>query len=225
MSKLPSLIVIAVVCATSVAAQTRMMSGSRGSTPAPHAAVPSSGHNTTVRISGPRSERRGFHRPFRGAGFIGGYGWPYFYDDYAESYEPEPAPVAQPAAAPAPLQVKAEPVPDPVLLELRGNQWVKVESFTSVPAAAPVNVPSPQVAVQQSAPTVLVYRDGHSEELSSYSIIGPLIYTKSDYWSSGNWTRKIQIADLDLPATLKQNQDRGVKFELPSGPDEVMIRP
>ena len=52
-----------------------------------------------------------------------------------------------------------------------------------------------------------------------------MIYTKGDYWSSGNWTRKIQIADLDLPATLKQNQDRGVKFELPSGPDEVMIRP
>jgi hypothetical protein len=133
--------------------------------------------------------------------------------------------VAQPAAAPAPQQVKTEPVPDPVLLELRGNQWVKVESFTSGQAAAPVNVPSPQVAVQQSAPAVLVYRDGHSEELSSYSIIGPLIYTKGDYWSSGNWTRKIQIADLDLPATLKQNQDRGVKFELPSGPDEVMIRP
>jgi len=36
---------------------------------------------------------------------------------------------------------------------------------------------------------------------------------------------EIQIADLDLPATLKQNQDRGVRFELPSGPDEVMIRP
>jgi hypothetical protein len=113
-----------------------------------------------------------------------------------------------------------------VLLELRGNQWVKVESFTSAPAAVPVNVfTQQQVAVHQSAPAVLVYRDGHSEELSSYSIIGPLIYTKDDYWSSGNWTRKIQIADLDLPATLKQNQDRGVKFELPSGPDEVMIRP
>jgi hypothetical protein len=122
-----------------------------------------------------------------------------------------------------PAPIKAEPVPDPVLLELRGNQWVKVDSFTSVPAAAPVNVSTQQVAVQ--APAVLVYRDGHSEELSSYSIIGTLIYTKGDYWSSGNWTRKIQIADLDLPATLKQNQDRGVKFELPSGPDEVMIRP
>jgi hypothetical protein len=132
--------------------------------------------------------------------------------------------MAPPTAAAAPVQVKSEPVPDPVLLELRGNQWVKVESFTSAAAAPPVNASTP-AAVRQSDPAVLVYRDGHSEELSSYSIIGPVIYTKGDYWSSGNWTRKIQIADLDLPATLKQNQDRGVKFELPSGPDEVMIRP
>ena len=225
MSKLPSWIVIVALCATSSRAQTRVMSGTRGPAPAPHAAPPPGGHTTTIRISGPRSEHRGFHHPFRGTGFVGGYGWPYFYDDYADSYEPEPAPVAQPAAAPAPVPVKAEPVPDPVLLELRGNQWVKVESFTSVQPAAPLYAPSPQVAVHQSAPAVLVYRDGHSEELSSYSIIGPLIYPKGDYWSSGNWTRKIQIADLDLPATLKQNQDRGVKFELPSGPDEVMIRP
>jgi len=224
MRTLASLIAIAVVLATGATAQNRMMSGIRGPAPSPHASPPSSGHTTTVRISGPRSEHRGFHRPFRGAGFIGGYGWPYFYGDYAESYEPEPAPVAQPAA-PAPMPVKAEPVPDPVLLELRGNQWVKVDAFTSVAAAAPVSAPASQVAAQPSAPAVLVYRDGHSEELSSYSIIGPVIYTKGDYRSSGNWTRKIQIADLDLPATLKQNQDRGVKFELPSGPDEVMIRP
>ena len=52
-----------------------------------------------------------------------------------------------------------------------------------------------------------------------------MIYTKADYWTAGAWTRTIQIADLDIPATLKQNQQRGVKFELPSGPDEVVIRP
>jgi hypothetical protein len=224
MSKLPALIVIAAVCATGAAAQTRMMSGTRGSAPAAHTPPPSSGHTTTLRISGPRSEHRGFRRPFRGGGFIGGYGWPYFYDDYAESYEPEPAPAAQPVAAPAPVQAKTEPVPDPVLLELRGDQWVKVDTFTSPAAVTPVSAPVSQAA-QQSPPAVVVYRDGHSEELTSYSIIGPVIYTKGDYWSSGNWTRKIQIADLDLPATLKQNQARGVKFELPSGPDEVMIRP
>jgi hypothetical protein len=87
----------------------------------------------------------------------------------------------------------------------------------------------PQVSAAATAkempPTVLVYRDGHTEELTSYSIIGNAIYAKADYWSSGLWTRTIQIADLDIPATLKQNQQRGVKFELPSGPGEVMIRP
>lgn len=224
MGTLASLIAIAVVLATGAMAQNRMMSGTRAAAPAPHTPPPSSGHTATARISGPRSEHRGFHRPFRGGGFIGGYGWPYYYDDYAEPYEPEPAPAAQPVAAPAPVQAKTEPVPDPVLLELRGNQWVKVDTFTSAAPTAPVSAPA-QAPAQQSAPAVLVYRDGHSEELSSYSIIGPVIYTKGDYWSSGNWTRKIQIADLDLPATFKQNQDRGVKFDLPSGPDEVMIRP
>jgi len=117
-------------------------------------------------------------------------------------------------------------VPDPVLLELQGNQWVKVSSF-----AMPSNQnraalqADARPAAKEMPPTVLVYRDGHSEELTSYSIIGNSLYTKSDYWSNGAWTRTIQIADLDIPATLKQNQQRGVKFELPSGPNEVMIRP
>jgi len=60
---------------------------------------------------------------------------------------------------------------------------------------------------------------------NSGEIIGLTIYTKAGYWTSGAWTRKIQIADLDLPATLKQNHDRGVAFQLPSGPDEVILRP
>ena len=51
------------------------------------------------------------------------------------------------------------------------------------------------------------------------------IYFKADYWSSGSWTRKIQIADLDLPATLRLNQERGLKFVMPSGPNEVVTRP
>ena len=56
-------------------------------------------------------------------------------------------------------------------------------------------------------------------------IAGATIYTSADYWSSGSWTRKVQIAALDIPATLKVNRERGAKFSLPSGPHEVMIRP
>jgi len=52
-----------------------------------------------------------------------------------------------------------------------------------------------------------------------------LIHTKSNYWTTGTWTRTIPVTDLDIPATLQQNEKRGVNFELPSGPDEVMLRP
>jgi len=114
------------------------------------------------------------------------------------------------------------------LLELRSGQWVRVTNFgeTSERAlSAGAQESTPTAKPQEMAPAILVYRDGHMEEVSSYSIIGRMIYTKADYWTAGAWTRTIQIADLDIPATLKQNQQRGVKFELPSGPDEVMIRP
>ena len=70
-----------------------------------------------------------------------------------------------------------------------------------------------------------MFRDGHQEEVKSYTIIGDALYAKVDYWVDGSWTRKIEIANLDVPATLKLNQERGSQFRLPSGPQEVMIRP
>ena len=51
------------------------------------------------------------------------------------------------------------------------------------------------------------------------------MYATSDYWSSGTWSKKIQLADLDVPSTVKLNQERGVKFKLPTSPNEVIIRP
>lgn len=171
---------------------------------------------------------RGFNRPFRRFGYpypygYGLYGAPYYYGDdygaYESDYRAEPAPQAAPV-----VQEKAEPLPDPVLLELHGSQWVKVGNFGEASQQA-LNASASTASAKEIPPAVLVYRDGHSEEVSSYSIIGSALYTKSDYYSSGSWTRTIQLADLDLPATLKQNQQRGVKFDLPAGPNEVVIRP
>lgn len=167
------------------------------------------------------------HRPHTPA--YGYYGLPYFYSDYDQPYDSQyqpSAPAPPPAPPPAP-QVKAEPLPDPVLLELRGNQWVRVTGFgiLSGQSAAAEKPPAQPLQVKSMPPAILVYRDGHTEEVSSYSIIGRSIYTKANYWSTGAWTRTIPIADLDIPATLSQNEKRGVKFEFPSGPDEVMLRP
>lgn len=64
---------------------------------------------------------------------------------------------------------------------------------------------------QESTPsTVLVFRDQHREEVSNYAIVGQTL------WSfSGQRTKKIPLADLDIVATQKANDDRGVAFHAP----------
>jgi hypothetical protein len=150
-------------------------------------------------------------------------GWPYWSPDYNEdSYEPEAASQATTPPQTVVQEIRHEPVPSAVLLELQGDQWVKVSTFaTATPKTRSV---APAVA-GKLPPAVIVYRDGRSEELSSYSIIGTTLYAKADYLTTGAWTRKVLLADLDLRATIKQNQERGLKFDLPSGPNEVVLRP
>ena len=65
--------------------------------------------------------------------------------------------------------------------------------------------PSPVVS-----PTVLVFRDQHQQEIQNYAIVGQTLWS----FSAGR-TRKIPLSDLDLPATEKANDDRGVTFRVP----------
>jgi hypothetical protein len=189
--------------------------------------------SVTVNFGEPRSAHR-FGR--RTTLFPIPYFYPY-YDDYDR--EPEaPAPQvvvmqSPPAAAPAPEA--SAPVPEPLLLEWQGDHWVRITNYgqpatrlqpgeSNLRSVAPGHK-SPVQPPSELAPAVLVFRDGRKEEVSSYTIVNGTMYTKADYWTSGSWTKKIQIADLDLPATLRLNQERGVKFALPAGPHEVVIRP
>jgi len=58
-------------------------------------------------------------------------------------------------------------------------------------------------------PTVLVFRDGHKQEVTNYAIVGQTIYVFDKR------TQKIAITDLDVAATIKLNDDRGVDFHVP----------
>ncbi len=60
-------------------------------------------------------------------------------------------------------------------------------------------------------PTTLVFKDGHQLEVENYAVVGQMLYDLTPGHS-----RKIALTDLDLPATQKQNDDRGVTFQLPS---------
>jgi hypothetical protein len=150
------------------------------------------------------------------------------------------APPWESAAQPAQAAPQAR-LPDSILLERQGDQWVQVTVYGQSPAPAQPALPKTGEATHLQAvmpsrneasepppglpPAVLVFRDGHEEEVKSYTIIDRTLYTSANYWTSGSWTRKIEIANLDVPATLKLNQERGSKFSLPSGPQEVVIRP
>ena len=172
-----------------------------------------------------------------------GWGWGYLpYPDYYDysDYEP-PMPEAPPCES-APQLCQAAPPERPIhplLLERQGDQWVQVVGYSQSPAPAQPAPPETVEATHPRAgtpsrneaaepelpPAVLVFRDGHKEEVKKYTIIGKTLYASANYWTSGSWKRTIEIANLDVPATLKLNQERGSKFSLPSGPEEVVIRP
>ncbi len=185
--------------------------------------------------------QRHAHRFFAGSGYA-----PYYYSDYdsgpgmIEAPPPMIVQTAQPAS-PAPVPNP----PESLVLELNGDHWVRLTNYGQSQTGGPFSQSESEHASGRSSavppatsrqtlaaepvsplpPAVLVFRDAHQEEIGKYTIIGRTIYTSADYWSSGSWTRKVQIAELDVPATLKLNQERGAKFSLPSGPNEVMIRP
>jgi hypothetical protein len=173
--------------------------------------------------------------------------YPYFYSDSDyDSGEGSQQPQVVVVQASAPTPPPAPPVPrESLLIEWQGDRFVRstmsskdsagiqVVPDYSEKSAAPWfasgrSTPGQKNTVQpprELPPAVLVFHDGRKEEVSEYTIMSGTIYSKADYWTTGSWTRKIQIADLDVPATLKVNQERGLKFVLPTNPNEIVTRP
>jgi hypothetical protein len=166
--------------------------------------------------------------------------YPYFRSDYG--YDSEEAAQPQVVAVPVAAPVEAPPAAplEPLLIEWQGDHFVRMTLSQKASASgqrAPdysekssprSSSPARKVGAQpphELPPAVLVFRDGRKEEVSNYTIMNGTIYSKIDFWSSGSWARKIQIVDLDVPATLKLNHEHGLNFVLPAGPNEVVMRP
>ncbi len=77
--------------------------------------------------------------------------------------------------------------------------------------AARSYVPQPPPKAEIRAGTVLVFRDRHSEEIQNYAIVGKTVWVFTEQRA-----RKIPIAELNIPATTKANEARGIDFRLPT---------
>jgi hypothetical protein len=83
------------------------------------------------------------------------------------------------------------------------------EDAAAAHAASDMNPPE---AESPQDPTTLVFKDGHEIEVGNYAIVGLTLYDLTP-----GHPRKIALADLDLPATQKENDSHGISFDLPPG--------
>lgn len=151
---------------------------------------------------------------------------PFFYEDYPfDRALPEPAQpqaILTPSALDGPPQAKTPPL----LIELRGDRYVR---YGGAPQSPGRDMPASPIATNTSKTlpsTVLVYRDGMREEIPDYAIVGQVIYAHTlSNGQAGYGMKNIQVSALDLPATIKANHENGVSFVLPAGPNEVVTRP
>lgn len=136
---------------------------------------------------------------------------------------------------------------EPLMIELQNGRYVRVKSSAIDAEAQPLPVAAtkesqstkssrdrtgktpaiPPATAVASAPlpaAVLIFRDGHSEEVRDYTIANGALYAQGDYYTDGYWNKKIELASLNIPGTLDANAQRNVKFPLPSSPNEVITR-
>jgi hypothetical protein len=133
----------------------------------------------------------------------GGYYDPYWYWDHTSSYDEDYE--RDRAAA---NEMNAQSLEQQRMLrqeESDGDQNVYSHS-----GSAPRQEVERQGAAIMPA-TVLVFRDQHQQEVRNYAIVGQTLWNFSP-----QHTQKIPLADLDLVATIKANDDQGITFRIPA---------
>jgi hypothetical protein len=195
---------------TSLPAQNTGMGFSPGIAPSVTSITPiarrhSGGNLGVAPEPGRRHHRQAFVPIFPGYGF-----YPYAnYDDTATYSQPQTAP---------PEVQEPEP-PAPTIFERRpGYRAPQADSAQSPPASNGQQATSSggseeQIsAVNPEPSTILVFQDGHQVEIGNYAIVGDTLYNLSAPYVA----HKILLAQLDLDATVKANEDRGYEFHLPN---------
>jgi hypothetical protein len=76
--------------------------------------------------------------------------------------------------------------------------------------SAPPPPPRPSASSEAGVPTVLIFRDQHQQEIQNYAIVGQTVWVFAP-----QHTQKIPLSDLDIPATTRINDERGVDFRVP----------
>jgi len=158
----------------------------------------------------------GFHPPFapgfpRRRGFFinglwypyGYYGYPY-YPLYWDTSNSSADAYNQQAAQ---LQQQLAELSD----EVERLRTERAEMSATPPPLPQRQAPPAEARGEAPAvPTTLVFRDGKIQQVQNYAITGHALWVFNQQRS-----RKIPLSDLDISATQKANEERGVSFHIP----------
>lgn len=76
---------------------------------------------------------------------------------------------------------------------------------------APAPQPRTEAKLAEDLPVVLVFLDKRIQEVKCYVVANEMLVVLE-----GNRRKKFPLADIDLAATLKLNDERGVDFQVPN---------
>jgi hypothetical protein len=144
--------------------------------------------------------RRGYYPYYGYAGYYpyGSYDDPFFYDTENED---------QDSYAGASYQAPSYPAPYPE----NGGLQRDVQTLSGKIDRLQADIEARNRPKEQEPETALVFRDQHVEEVRNYAIAGGTLWVLNDHQAG----KKIPLAQLDLQATVKMNDDRGVDFQVP----------
>jgi hypothetical protein len=155
------------------------------------------GHHDFDR-DGDFDRNRGHHHHPHLNNFGYGYLYPYVYPYYDESEYADQQQYQQP-------QQQPEAAAQTVFENRPGYKAPAPQITEQAPEKTAEQAPEPDEPA-----TLLVFKDGRQLEIGNYAIVGDTLYSVADQRSY-----KIPLAQLDVPATIKANEDRGIEFHLP----------
>jgi hypothetical protein len=113
----------------------------------------------------------------------------------------------------------ASPAPYPDSYPQNGGLQRDVQALSGKIDRLQADVEARNRPKEEEPATALVFRDQHVEEVHNYAISGGTLWVLNDHQSG----KKIPLAQLDIPATVKMNDDRGVDFQVPGPSLQLMI--
>lgn len=157
-------------------------------------------------IFGPR---RFHHRAFFPAFspyYFGYYGYPAYYSGYYSTLDSYPV---YDYYTPYPAQNGNELAQQQQDIDRLEEEVARLREDRGASEVASAKPPAESKS-EPSTPTLLVFRDKHTQEVKNYAVVGGTLWIFNEQRAT-----KLPLSWLDIEATTKANDERGVSFQLP----------